>query len=165
MSELKVTPTGCPGPVAGSKVWRCDGVNCVYGGNQYASCKEEIANRGYTLRISNDIVEEAMQASQLLQQSVQEELRKNKQYCELVEQERSYLTARLIEERANAQYDTLSLVQEVAEMLDELRYYKRMSEDLLSEKNSDSNSLNNAGDDSDMCDTFTTCEVNSWKAS
>lgn len=73
MSELKVTPTGCPGPIPGTKVWRCDGSKCVYNAN-FASCKEEIIKRGYELRINDDLVQEMQEASKLLSQTVQHKL-------------------------------------------------------------------------------------------
>lgn len=74
MSKLNTTPTGCPGPIPGTKVWRCDGENCVYGAVYYASCKEAIAERGYTLRLSSDLVEEAAEAARLIEQNVQSAL-------------------------------------------------------------------------------------------
>lgn len=86
-SKLIVNPTGCPGPIPGTKVWRCDGTNCIYGASQYASCKTEIELRGYELRITDDIIVEAREASELLTKSVQQELdnerkaRLNEQYA------------------------------------------------------------------------------------
>lgn len=57
MGEFKVTPTGCPGPIPGSKVWRCDGASCVYGWDVDA-CAKAIKERGYELRISSDLAED-----------------------------------------------------------------------------------------------------------
>lgn len=74
MGKLNTTPTGCPGPIAGTRVWRCDGENCVYGKSHYASCKQAIAERGYTLRLSSDLVEEAAEAARLIEQNVQGKL-------------------------------------------------------------------------------------------
>lgn len=72
--KLNVTPTGCPGPIPGTRVWRCDGVNCVYGPYFFDSCKQAIADRGYVLRISSDLVEEAAEAAELHRQTVQGQL-------------------------------------------------------------------------------------------
>lgn len=74
MSKLNATPTGCPGPIPGTRIWRCDGTNCVYGPSHYVSCKQAIADRGYTLRLSSDLIEEAAEAAELIRQNVQSEL-------------------------------------------------------------------------------------------
>lgn len=77
--KLKVTPSGCPGPIPGSRVWRCDGVNCVYGPHCFDSCKQAIADRGYVLRISSDLVEEAAEAAELHRQTAQGQLEQTRQ--------------------------------------------------------------------------------------
>lgn len=81
--KLQTTPTGCPGPIPGTKVWRCDGVNCVYGPYCFDSCKQAIADRGYVLRISSDLVEEAAEAAELHRQTAQGQLEKERrEYAE-----------------------------------------------------------------------------------
>lgn len=117
-NKLKVNPTGCPGPIPGTKVWRCDGLNCVYGTRNYASCKQAIADRGYTLRLSSDLIAEASEAAQLIEQNAQGQLKaeqkahantmtqlNNKEaYIQLQDEERKHLVDILAESYAGEQH-------------------------------------------------------------
>lgn len=172
--KLKVTPSGCPGPIPGSRVWRCDGVNCVYGPHCFDSCKQAIADRGYVLRISSDLVEEAAEAAELHRQTAQGQLEQTRQELadeakahkqtaatlqkevELTQSEADefanlYVEQMMLQETANAEFKTevelngslmrenadlrqdvdtscehcSELLQEIAELRDELAWYKQ----------------------------------------
>lgn len=118
-SRLNVNPTGCPGPIPGTKIWRCDGLNCVYGPNYYASCKEEIAKRGYTLHITSDLTQEVAEASELLRQSVQAALererkeRLDEQYTFAAELEQSEFKQELA--KAQQQYLMQQYIKQLVE--------------------------------------------------
>ncbi len=165
MGELNTTPTGCPGPIPGTKVWRCDGENCVYGAAYYASCRQAIAERGYTLRISSTFVEEVAEAAELIRQNVQGQLEEEridkeriiKKADEMDTNYRARLATQmfktdaqqnLADEFANLYYKALvdksvavtklgedidsqcehcaTLLQRIAELEDELLYYKQL---------------------------------------
>lgn len=102
--EKKVTPTGCPGPLPGTKVWVCDGEQCVYGPYQYGCCKQAIAERGYRLQLSEDLAkEQALNASKEVQ-SLQEQLRT----------------------LDNVKQENVALLQELAQARDELAYARQV---------------------------------------
>lgn len=204
MSKLNATPTGCPGPIPGTKVWRCDGMSCVYGASHYSSCKDEIAKRGYTLRISSDMTEEVAEAAELRRQNVQSQLAEEKAE-RIKEREQTQITLDNLtqnarnanaeaEEFANLYYEQMmflsvantelhteielngslmrtnadlnidlkdscehcaTLLQRIAELEDELLYYKQIVEaaDVAEDTTGSTDTVDNCNNDSNMLDS------------
>ena len=131
MGKLNVTPTGCPGPVPGSKVWRCDGENCVYGAFQYDSCKAAVTERGYTLRLSSDLIEEARESAALHEKTVQGQLERTR--VELVhEAEAHRRTACTLQRQADLLQDEAARFAELycGALIDKNAAVTKLSEDI-----------------------------------
>ena len=117
MSKLKVNPTGCPGPIPGTKVWRCDGLNCVYGQSHYASCKQAIKERGYTLRLSSDLIAEANEEAELIKNSVQAQLQDEQKVHAQTKQEAA-------QSLANAQAEQHYFAEQYVEAVMQREHFK-----------------------------------------
>lgn len=133
--SIKVIPTGCPGPVAGSKVWACNGEDCPYGPYQYACCKDEIVRRGYTLMIDNEQTEAVRQDVELMKGSLQAQLQeanrvgaqwqetahKAEQQVQLTRDEQDYIAELYVQAMAQATSEgqqALEAKQQLEEMSD-----------------------------------------------
>lgn len=90
--HINPIPTGCPGPVKGTKLWACNGEDCPYGPYQYACCKQAIADRGYTLLLDKEHEEQMRQDAELIKVSLQAQL-----------QDANSMLNRHLEQIANAQ--------------------------------------------------------------
>lgn len=99
--HINPIPTGCPGPVKGTKLWACNGEDCPYGSYQYACCKQAIADRGYTMVLDKEHEEQMRQNAELIKVSLQAQL-----------QDANRMTSRYAEEIANAQHALIVLRDE-----------------------------------------------------
>lgn len=103
MVDIKVNPTGCPGPLAGTKAWRCDGEDCVYGPYQYDCCKESIAERGYQLMLTSEVTRTIVEESTARRATLQDELARAQVATKQALKERDERDTALQQEQAKQQ--------------------------------------------------------------